>query len=44
MKKKINYETPSAQIFEMENDIIVTSQGIETSPEDDNDGIWELDL
>ena len=26
------------------NDIITTSPGIETSPRDENDGIWDLDI
>ena len=39
------YERPELEILELkENDIIVTSLGTETTPKEDNDGIWDLDL
>ena len=42
MKKYMN---PELEIIELEaNDIITTSPGTETTPKDDNDGIWDLDL
>ena len=42
MKKYIN---PELEVIELEaNDIITTSLGTETTPKDDNDGIWDLDL
>ena len=42
MKK---YNNPELEIIELEvNDIITTSLGTETTPKDDNDGIWDLDL
>lgn len=42
MKKYMN---PELEIIEFEaNDIITTSPGTETTPKDDNDGIWDLDL
>ena len=42
MKKYIN---PELEIIELEvNDVITTSLGTETTPKDDNDGIWDLDL
>ena len=42
MKKYID---PELEIIELEvNDIITTSIGTETTPKDDNDGIWDLDL
>lgn len=42
MKK---YAFPELEIIELEvNDIITTSLGTETTPKDDNDGIWDLDL
>ena len=42
MKKYIN---PELEIIELEvRDIITTSPGTETTPKDDNDGIWDLDL
>ena len=41
MKKYMN---PELEIVELEeNDIIVTSLGTETTPKEDNDGIWDLD-
>ena len=42
MKK---YISPEIDILEIEtSDIITTSPGTETTPKDDNDGIWDLDL
>ena len=42
MKK---YKLPELEIVEIEStDIITTSPGTETTPKDDNDGIWDLDL
>ena len=42
MKK---YNNPELEIIEHEvNDIITTSPGTETTPKDDNDGIWDLDI
>ena len=42
MKK---YVTPELELIELEvSDIITTSPGTETTPKDDNDGIWDLDL
>ena len=42
MKK---YISPEIDIVEIETgDIITTSPGTETTPKDDNDGIWDLDL
>ena len=42
MKKYIN---PELEVIELEaNDVITTSPGTETTPKEDNDGIWDLDL
>ena len=42
MKKYIN---PELEVIELEaNDVITTSLGTETTPKEDNDGIWDLDL
>ena len=42
MKK---YNIPNLEIVDIEiNDIITTSLGTETTPKEDNDGIWDLDL
>ena len=42
MKKYID---PELEIIELEvNDVITTSIGTETTPKDDNDGIWDLDI
>ena len=42
MKKYIN---PELEIIELEaNDVIATSLGTETTPKEDNDGIWDLDI
>ena len=42
MKKYLN---PELEIVELEvDDIIATSIGTETTPKEDNDGIWDLDI
>ena len=42
MKK---YITPELEVIELEAaDIITTSPGTETTPKDESDGIWDLDL
>ena len=42
MKK---YTRPELEKLELEvDDIITTSPGTETTPKDDNDGIWDFDL
>jgi hypothetical protein len=42
MKKYIN---PELEVIKLESeDIITTSPGTETTPKDDNDGIWHLGL
>ena len=42
MKK---YLTPIVEILEIsKEDIILTSPGTETTPKEDNDGIWDFDL
>ena len=42
MKKYMN---PELEIIELEaNDIITTSLGTETTPKDETDGIWDMDL
>ena len=42
MKK---YNNPELEIIELEvNDIITTSLGTETTPKDEGDGIWDLDI
>ena len=42
MKK---YANPELEVIELEaNDIISTSLGTETTPKEDNDGIWDLDV
>ena len=39
------YITPELEIIELEReDIITTSLGTETTPKEDNDGIWDFDL
>ena len=39
------YNNPELEIIELEvNDIITTSLGTETTPKDDGDGIWDLDI
>ena len=42
MKK---YNNPELEVIKLEvNDIITTSPGTATTPKEDNDGIWDLDL
>ena len=41
MKK---YTLPELEVVELEADIIVTSAGTETTPKEENDGIWDLDI
>ena len=42
MRKYIN---PDLEVLEIDtNDVINTSLGTETTPKDDNDGIWDLDI
>ena len=42
MKK---YNNPEFDIIKLDvTDIITSSLGTETTPKDDNDGIWDLDL
>ena len=39
------YSNPELEIIDFEvNDVITTSIGTETTPKDDNDGIWDLDI
>ena len=39
------YENPEIEILKLaEEDIITTSPGTETSPKDEDDGIWDLNL
>ena len=39
------YNNPELEIVELNvTDIITTSPGTETTPKDDNDGIWDMDL
>ena len=39
------YENPELEIIKLDvTDIITTSLGTETTPKEDNDGIWDLDL
>lgn len=38
-----NYTDPELEIVEVKfSDIITTSLGTETTPKEDNDGIWDL--
>ena len=42
MRKYLN---PELEIIELDvTDIITTSPGTETTPKDDNDGIWDMDV
>ena len=42
MKK---YVLPELEMIELNaDDVITTSPGTETTPKEDNDGIWDLDL
>lgn len=39
------YNNPELEMIELEKtDIITTSPGTKTTPKDDNDGIWDLEL
>ena len=39
------YNNPKLELIELNaDDIITTSPGTETTPKEDNDGIWDLDL
>ena len=39
------YKSIEFELIELEKkDIITTSPGTETTPKEDNDGIWDLDL
>lgn len=39
------YINPELEMIEIDaDDIITTSPGTETTPKDDNDAIWDLDL
>lgn len=41
----MKYTKPELEIIRVENeDIITTSQGTETSPKDENDGVWDLEI
>lgn len=42
MKK---YENPKLEVKELGlDDVITTSPGTETTPKEDNDGIWDFDI
>ena len=42
MKK---YQSPDLELIEISNDdIITTSAGTETTPKDESDGIWDLNM
>ena len=39
------YNNPELELIELNaDDIITTSPGTETTPKDESDGIWDLDL
>ncbi len=41
----LGYIAPELEIVELKTeDIITTSPGTETTPKEDNDGIWDFDL
>ena len=42
MRKYVNPEIEVIEIYTA--DVITTSLGTETTPKDDNDGIWDLDI
>ena len=46
MQKEIKkYVDPELKIIELSSeDIITSSPGTETTPKEENDGIWDLDL
>ena len=40
-----NYTNPEIEIVEINtSDIITTSPGTETSPQDETDGVWDLNI
>ena len=40
-----NYTNPEIEIVEINtSDIITTSPGTETSPKDETDGVWDLNI
>lgn len=40
-----NYNNPEIEITKLEyGDVITTSPGTETTPKDENDGIWDLNI
>lgn len=40
-----NYTLPKIELIELDlSDVIQTSPGTETTPKEDNDGIWDLDM
>ena len=42
---KLKYLCPKIELIRLDAiDIITTSPGTETTPKDDNDGIWDLDI
>ena len=38
------YENIELEIVLLEGDVITSSPGTETTPKEENDGIWDLDL
>lgn len=39
-----SYKNPEFELIKLQNeDIITTSPGTETTPKEDNDGIWDFD-
>lgn len=41
----LKYITPEIDVIDIcKDDIIATSPGTETTPKEDNDGIWDYDL
>ena len=41
----MSYIAPELEVIELDTmDIITTSPGTETTPKEDNDGIWDFDL
>ena len=41
----MSYMAPELEVIELgREDIITTSPGTETTPKEDNDGIWDFDL
>ena len=40
-----DYKAPKIEVIEvLKSDIITTSPGTETTPKDESDGIWDLDI